>query len=165
MTRLAQRLKVVLVPEQLSAAAMGFDVIAYKLRGVALNATASLHPTSEEITKEDRLPQPLPSGRLVPGPPRRTTFHAMLTAHCSKGSNRVKPDTSHWPPTVHPVTFDDIGKLGVDSRDNALFWNGQAVEIRKRLANFERFMAAIGAGSALIIAAIEIGRSIGWWGG
>lgn len=38
----------------------------------------------------------------------------------------------HWPPDVKPIDVEDVGRLGLN-RENELFWDGKAVEIRRPL--------------------------------
>ena len=40
--------------------------------------------------------------------------------------------SENWPPGVTPIGIEDLGKLGLNTR-NQLFWNGKRIEIRNRL--------------------------------
>jgi hypothetical protein len=53
--------------------------------------------------------------------------------------NSAKPATpapanprANWPADVNPISIDDLGRLGIDSRSQ-LFWDGSRIEIRRRL--------------------------------
>ena len=37
-----------------------------------------------------------------------------------------------WPPGVHEISVEDLGRLGINDRQE-LFWDGHRVEIRRRL--------------------------------
>ena len=41
--------------------------------------------------------------------------------------------SENWPPGVTPIGIEDLGKLGLNNR-NQLFWNGKRIEIRNRLS-------------------------------
>ncbi len=68
-----------------------------------------------------------------------------------------------WPDDVKPVNWQGINLLGVSQRSNDLFWDGKRVETTKRLANFERSIAGIGATAAAILAIVDAGRAFGLW--
>lgn len=67
-----------------------------------------------------------------------------------------EPGPADWG-DVRPLSWNGIGLFGVGT-DGNLYWDGKLVETTKRLANFERVLAIIGAGSAAIIALIEVAR-------
>ena len=39
-----------------------------------------------------------------------------------------------WPSHVKPVTFKELGCLGISEKDRTLYWNGRAVRTRTRLS-------------------------------
>ena len=41
-------------------------------------------------------------------------------------------ERSHWPDGVTSISYDGIGKLGVD-RNQQLYWDGKPVEVKRRL--------------------------------
>lgn len=49
-----------------------------------------------------------------------------------------------WPRGVEPVSFEDLGRLGIDAGDQ-LFWDGRPVEIRRRLVltSLQRLVATV----------------------
>jgi hypothetical protein len=49
-----------------------------------------------------------------------------------------------WPPDVDPISLEDLGRLGINSRQE-LFWDGRHVEIRRRLTLtvFQKFIAVV----------------------
>ncbi len=64
------------------------------------------------------------------------------------------------------MTLDQMSGFSVGD-DRELLRHGQKVvtEQRHRLQGFERFLAGVASASAAMIAVVEVGRSIGWWGG
>ena len=46
--------------------------------------------------------------------------------------NINEADESNGSPDIHPITWDDQNRLGIDEC-NQLYWNGKQVEIKKRL--------------------------------
>jgi len=65
----------------------------------------------------------------------------------------------HWPESVRKISQDGLEFVGVGD-DGRLYWDGQEVvtSTRIELVSWEWWFAAIGAGSALVIAIIEILR-------
>ena len=41
-------------------------------------------------------------------------------------------DPSHWPSGISPISFENIGRMGV-GHDGHLYWDGRRVETRARL--------------------------------
>ncbi|WP_368517470.1 hypothetical protein [Rhizobium sp.] len=66
---LAQAVQIALIPEQRLVAVVRRLVVCHELRCVSLDATASLHLASEEITDQNAHAQLLPTSRLIPGSP------------------------------------------------------------------------------------------------
>lgn len=60
-------------------------------------------------------------------------------------------DKSEWPAGVQPISWENIGRLGVGS-DNRLYWDGKPVVTRSRLGltTWQKF----GAGVTVIAAAL-----------
>ena len=67
-TGLADALDVALIPEERFPASMRYLVVSYEPRGVRLDPLA--HLTGEQITDQDGHSELLPTGRLIPPPPR-----------------------------------------------------------------------------------------------
>ena len=51
---------------------------------------------------------------------------------------------SGWPPGVEPISLEDLGRLGINPRQE-LFWDGRHVEIRRRLTftGFQKLIAFV----------------------
>ena len=49
-----------------------------------------------------------------------------------------------WPADVEPISLEDLGRLGIN-RQQELFWDGQRVEVRRRiiLTGFQKSVAFI----------------------
>ncbi len=43
-----------------------------------------------------------------------------------------EPAPDDWPPNVTPIGVEDLGRLGLNPR-NQLFWNGKRIEVSNRL--------------------------------
>ena len=73
--------------------------------------------------------------------------------------NINEADESNGSPNIHPITWDDQNRLGIDEC-NQLYWNGKQVEIKKRLqlTTFERILAMVGIFGAFLWR----GRHSGW---
>ena len=59
-------------------------------------------------------------------------------------------------PKVHAITYEDIGKLGVDENNN-LYWDGRPVLTRRniRLPWFVNVAAIVASLSTVVMAAIQ----------
>ena len=75
-------------------------------------------------------------------------------------------DTSHWPPGVGSITWNDIGRLGVGP-DNRLYWDGRPVVVERRLVlslpQPQKIWAAVFAFAALLAAIGTVAQ--GWAAG
>ena len=47
-------------------------------------------------------------------------------------SQNQREAQSNWPQGVNPITFDSMEHLGLDGKNN-LYWDGNRIEVRKRL--------------------------------
>jgi hypothetical protein len=47
-------------------------------------------------------------------------------------TNPLNSDRADWPAGVEPISFENIGRLGV-GRDSQLYWDGKPVQLRRRL--------------------------------
>lgn len=65
-------------------------------------------------------------------------------------------------PTVRGISYDDLGRLGVDE-DNRLYWDGRPVVVQERLALawWVNVAVVVGALSTLALATIEALRFCG----
>lgn len=79
--------------------------------------------------------------------------------------NKWASDTSPdgWPAGVRPISQTGLSLFGIDPATNDLFWDGRRVETTKRLANYERALATIGAAGAFLAGVHPFGHSFGWW--
>ena len=73
----------------------------------------------------------------------------------------VRPD--HWPKNVQPISFDNLGKLGVNPQNNRIYWDGQELVTANRLDKFERFLAVVVASSSFAVAVVMVGQAMGRW--
>jgi hypothetical protein len=49
-----------------------------------------------------------------------------------------------WPKDVYSISFDDLGKLGVNYKTKKLYWDGKAVKTTIQLGASERTIAIVG---------------------
>jgi len=61
------------------------------------------------------------------------------------------------PSEIRPITFDEVGNLGLDAENN-LYWQGKRVQIREtyELASFERWIASLAALATVVIAIASV---------
>ncbi|MER9816501.1 hypothetical protein [Mesorhizobium sp. M0129] len=74
----------------------------------------------------------------------------------------TEPSPPTWPQGVRAISLNGVGLLGVHESTGELYWDGQQVVTARRLANFERWMAALVTAATVILALIEVGRAAGW---
>lgn len=68
-----------------------------------------------------------------------------------------------WPPHIKPISIEGTGLFGIDPSTGDLYWDGRKVETTRRLANFERILATVGAAGALLAGIHPFGHSFGFW--
>ena len=75
-----------------------------------------------------------------------------------------------WPANVRPVEDDAIRHIGIDPDTNEFYWAGERISTHKRLASFERGLAALalvigalGSLAGIAVAVVEIGRTCCGW--
>jgi len=89
-------------------------------------------------------------------------------------TDEATPDQSKWPQDIEPISWANIGRLGV-SNAGQLYWDGRRVETRSRL-DFTFWQKAIAAITALAVIAgglggltqgVDAGHNFGcklhWW--
>lgn len=67
-------------------------------------------------------------------------------------------------PKLHGLTWESIKRLKV-SDNGELYWDGRPVSTKHRLNRVERWMAGCASVAAVVIAVVELGRSLGVWAG
>lgn len=67
-----------------------------------------------------------------------------------------------WPTGVQAISSSGLTLLGIHEKSGELYWDGQQVVTARRLANFERWMAALVTAATVVMALIEVGRAAGW---
>ena len=67
------------------------------------------------------------AGRFGPGDRRAGRGAQAVVAEADRVST---PD--HWPKNVHPMSYDDLGKMGVDD-SHRLYWDGQEIVLTQKL--------------------------------
>ncbi len=89
----------------------------------------------------------------------------------SEGHEQAARD---WPARVTPISWNNIGRLGV-GQDGQLYWDGRPVVTRSRLnlSSWQRFLAAFTAAAIIaggfggLMAGVDAGHHFGcqvhWW--
>ncbi len=64
-----------------------------------------------------------------------------------ESENKENPASFHWPNKVKPLTWADVGALGVHEETRELYWNGKPVVTKKKinLTFGQGFLGALGA--------------------
>lgn len=64
---------------------------------------------------------------------------------------------SKWPKGVRPVSFMDLGRLGVDA-ERQLYWDGEPLETRHRicLSFWQKLGAFLTVASVVVLAAFAV---------
>lgn len=83
--------------------------------------------------------------------------------HLRKNAFSPSDTPTYWPREVKAISMGGLPFLGVHQRTRDLYWDGKLIETTKRLANFERFLATIGATGALLAGVHPFGTTFGWW--
>ncbi len=90
------------------------------------------------------------------------------------GAGRTELDRSSWPEGVEPLSWANMGRIGV-GRDGHLYWDGRQVQTRSRLdlnvwQTIGAVMIAVGTlvgGIGALGAGIDAGHNFGckvhWW--
>lgn len=80
-------------------------------------------------------------------------------------SDQEPNDTEEWPQDVHRLTISELGHFGVHKDTREVYWKGKRLATihRHQLHGVERALAGMAAFSAVLIALIEVGRSMQWW--
>ncbi|MER9407711.1 hypothetical protein NKI36_27225 [Mesorhizobium caraganae] len=73
----------------------------------------------------------------------------------------VEPSPPEWPAGVKAISLNGVSLLGVHESTGELYWDGQQIVTARRLASFERWMAALVTAASVILAIIETGRAAG----
>lgn len=66
-----------------------------------------------------------------------------------------------WPQNVRIISLEGLGRIGIDPKTNELYWDGQRIVTEKRLASYERWLATLATGSAVVVAVVEMLRAGG----
>ena len=82
-------------------------------------------------------------------------------------AHRFAPDAPppEWPHGVRPISLTGTCLLGIDERTGRLYWDGHELATVRRLDRPERILAGLATAAAVTVALVEVGRSLGWWGG
>lgn len=72
-------------------------------------------------------------------------------------SHSDEPAPEHWPKHVSPISFDGLGRVGVD-RDNNLYWDGKRLQTVSKLGLVERLLATAVALGTVSMAAFDAWR-------
>lgn len=67
-------------------------------------------------------------------------------------------EQSKFPEGVREITFDEMGKFGIEDSTGKLYWGAREVQVKKvvSLRDREFFFAALASGSAFGIFLIEL---------
>jgi hypothetical protein len=72
-----------------------------------------------------------------------------------------KTPPTHWPPHLRIISLEGLNTIGIDPKTNELYWDGQRIVTEKRLASYERWLATLATGSAVVVAVVEMLRAGG----
>ena len=67
------------------------------------------------------------------------------------------PPKAHWPQNVRSISVEGLDNLGI-SDNGELYWDGKRLEVEKKvtLNLWQNMLAAITAGSALVVAVVSV---------
>jgi hypothetical protein len=68
------------------------------------------------------------------------------------GSSRTKEFQKNWPQGVRPMSWDALGRLGVDDT-NQIYWDGKRLKTEVKLGWFASIAAVVLALSTVVAAA------------
>ena len=65
-----------------------------------------------------------------------------------------------WPPDVEQISVEDMGHLGVSTKDRTLYWDGEPVVVKKPLSLTKlqlgfAVVGAVGAGASGLVAILD----------